>query len=88
MSTTSESTSTESPDSESSGGESTTTVIVAFFANVAIAIGKTVVAMVTGSASMLAESAHSWADTGNQILLFVGDKRGRRPADESESRRR
>jgi len=83
MSTTSESRSTESAGSESSGGESTTTVIIAFFANVAIALGKTVVAMVTGSASMLAESAHSWADTGNQILLFVGDKRGRRPADES-----
>jgi cation diffusion facilitator family transporter len=84
MSTTSESRSTENPDRESSGGgESTTTVIIAFFANFAIALGKTVVAMVTGSASMLAESAHSWADTGNQILLFIGDKRGRRPADES-----
>ena len=58
-------------------------MIVAFFANFGIALGKTVVAMVTGSASMLAESAHSWADTGNQVLLFIGDKRGRRPADES-----
>jgi cation diffusion facilitator family transporter len=84
MSTTSESRSTGSPHSGSSGGgESTTTVIIAFLANFAIAMGKTVVAMVTGSASMLAESAHSWADTGNQILLFIGDKRGRRPADES-----
>ena len=68
---------------ESSGGESTTTVIIAFFANLAISLGKTVVAMITGSASMLAESAHSWADTGNQVLLFVADKRGRRPADDS-----
>ena len=67
----------------SSGGESTRTVIIAFFANLAIAIAKTVVALVTGSASMMAESAHSWADTGNQVLLFVADKRGRKPADAS-----
>jgi cation diffusion facilitator family transporter len=68
---------------EPSGGESTLTVVIAFFANLAISVAKTVVAMVTGSASMLAESAHSWADTGNQVLLFVADKRGRRPADDS-----
>lgn len=68
---------------EESGGESTTTVVVAFFANLAISVAKTVVAMITGSASMLAESAHSWADTGNQVLLYVADRRGRRPANES-----
>ncbi|MGN6578313.1 MAG: cation diffusion facilitator family transporter [Nocardioides sp.] len=72
-----------SGDSGGSGGESTTTVIIAFFANLAIAIAKTVVSLITGSASMMAESAHSWADTGNQVLLFVADKRGRKPADES-----
>src|SRR4051794_20794194 len=64
-----------------SGGESTTTVIVAFFANLAISIAKTVVAFITGSASMMAESAHSWADTGNQILLFIADKRSKRSPD-------
>jgi cation diffusion facilitator family transporter len=64
-----------------SGGESTTTVIIAFFANLAISVAKTVVAMFTGSASMMAESAHSWADTGNQILLFIADKRSRRSPD-------
>jgi cation diffusion facilitator family transporter len=72
-----------SGDSGGSGGESTTTVIIAFFANLAIAIAKTVVSVLTGSASMMAESAHSWADTGNQVLLFIADKRGRKPADES-----
>jgi cation diffusion facilitator family transporter len=72
-----------SEESGGSGGESTTTVIIAFFANLAIAIAKTVVSLITGSASMMAESAHSWADTGNQVLLFVADKRGRKPADES-----
>ncbi len=71
------------PDAEGSGGESTTTVVIAFFANLAIAVAKTVVALVTGSASMLAESSHSWADTGNQVLLLVADRRSRREVDPS-----
>jgi cation diffusion facilitator family transporter len=71
----------DTESSESPGSESTTTVIIAFFANLAISIAKTVVALITGSASMLAESAHSWADTGNQILLFIADRRSRRPPD-------
>ena len=71
-------------EAETSGaGESTTTVIVAFCANLGIAVAKSVVATVTGSASMLAEAAHSWADTGNQVLLLVADKKARRPADRS-----
>ena len=68
---------------QTSGGETTTTVVIAFFANLVISVGKTVVALVTGSASMLAESAHSWADTGNQILLYVADRRSRRESDPS-----
>ncbi len=70
-------------DHGSGGSESTFTVILAFFANAGIALAKTVVAVLTGSASMLAESAHSWADTGNEVLLLVADKRSRRPADDS-----
>jgi len=66
-----------------SGTESTTTVLIAFFANLIIAAAKTVVAMITGSASMLAESAHSWADTGNQVLLFIADRRSRKGPDAS-----
>jgi cation diffusion facilitator family transporter len=65
------------------GGETTLTVVIAFFANLAIAVSKTLVAMATGSASMVAESAHSWADTGNQVLLYVADRRSRRPPDGS-----
>jgi len=67
---------------DSSGGDSATTVIIAFAANLAIAIAKTVVAMITGSASMLAESAHSWADTGNEIFLLIAQKRSARGRDE------
>jgi cation diffusion facilitator family transporter len=64
----------------SSGGESTLTVIVALLANLLIAVAKSVVAFITGSASMFSESAHSWADTGNEVLLLIADRRSRRPA--------
>lgn len=63
--------------------ESTVTVIVAFVANLLIAVAKTVAAFLTGSASMVAESAHSWADTGNEIFLFVADKRGVKRRDDA-----
>jgi cation diffusion facilitator family transporter len=36
---------------------------------------------VTGSASVLAEAAHSWADTGNEVFLLVANRRSRRPPD-------
>ena len=67
---------------EAGEGESTRTVVIAFFANLVIAVSKSVVAAFSGSASMLAEAAHSWADTGNQILLLIADRRSRRPHDE------
>lgn len=61
--------------------ESLMTVIVAFAANALIAVAKTVVAVITGSASMVAEAAHSWADTGNEIFLIIGTRRSAKPAD-------
>jgi cation diffusion facilitator family transporter len=64
------------------GGESTLTVLVAFGANFAIAAAKTVAAVLSGSASMLAEAAHSWADTGNEVLLFIANRRSARPPDD------
>jgi cation diffusion facilitator family transporter len=36
---------------------------------------------VTGSASILAEAAHSWADSGNEVFLLVANRRSRRPSD-------
>lgn len=64
------------------GGDSTFTVLVAFGANLVIAVAKTVAAMVSGSASMSAEAAHSWADTGNEIFLLIANRRGARAADD------
>ncbi|CAM3174142.1 cation diffusion facilitator family transporter [Prescottella defluvii] len=66
---------------EASGGESTLTVVVAFVANALIAVAKSVAAVLTGSASMVAEATHSWADTGNEILLLVADRRARKNPD-------
>ena len=63
-------------------GESRTAVAAALFGNGALAILKGVAAAMTGSASMLAETFHSIADTGNQALLFLGMRLGRRPPDE------
>jgi divalent metal cation (Fe/Co/Zn/Cd) transporter len=60
---------------------STTTVLIAFASNVLVAIAKTIAAVVTGSASILAEAAHSWADTGNEVFLLVANRRARRPPD-------
>jgi cation diffusion facilitator family transporter len=56
-------------------------VVVAFVANVLVAIAKSVAALVTGSASMLAEAAHSWADAGNEIFLIVADRKAAKPSD-------
>jgi cation diffusion facilitator family transporter len=53
-------------------------IVAAFLANLGIALSKFVAFLVTGSASMLAESIHSVADTGNQGLLFLGGKRARK----------
>jgi len=56
-------------------------IVAAFFANLGIAVAKFTGFVLTGSAGLLAESGHSLADTGNQALLMLGSKRGKRPAD-------
>ena len=61
--------------------ESTRTVLVAFAANLAIAAAKLVAGLVSGSSSMLAEAAHSFADTLNQVFLLTSLKVAARPAD-------
>ena len=55
-------------------------IIAALAANVAIAVIKFVAFLITASSSMLAESVHSLADSGNQLLLLIGRKRASRRA--------
>jgi cation diffusion facilitator family transporter len=54
-------------------------VLAAFAANLGIAVAKLAGFLVTGSSSMAAEAVHSFADTGNQGLLVLGERRSRRP---------
>jgi cation diffusion facilitator family transporter len=57
-------------------------IVAAMAANGGIAVAKFVAYLVTGSASMLAESIHSVADTSNQGLLLLGGRRARKVADD------
>ncbi len=61
-------------------GGSKRAIFAAFLANLGIALLKLIGFVVTGAASMLAESVHSLADTGNQGLLILGGRGSRRAA--------
>src|ERR1700740_2264839 len=59
--------------------DSTRTILYALGANLAIAVAKTGAAVTTGSSAMLAEAIHSYADSGNQVLLLWGMRQAKRP---------
>ncbi|MEX0682346.1 MAG: cation diffusion facilitator family transporter [Dehalococcoidia bacterium] len=63
-------------------GESKAAVLAAMVANFAIAVGKLVAGLMTGSAAMLAEAGHSIADTVNQVFLLIGINLSTTTADE------
>jgi cation diffusion facilitator family transporter len=64
-----------------SASSGTRAIIAALLANLGIAVTKLVAFVFSGSSSMLAESVHSLADTGNQLLLLIGGRRSRKEAD-------
>jgi len=64
-----------------SAGGSLREIIKSLVVNLVIACAKGVAAFISGSGAMLAETLHSFADCGNQILLLVGSKSARKPAD-------
>lgn len=70
------------PGAHGTGGHgSTKAVLAAMVANLGIALAKFVGFLFTSSAAMLAEAVHSVADTTNQVLLLIGGKKARKPAD-------
>src|SRR6266540_132178 len=60
---------------------SRTSLIVAFVANLFVAAAKLAAGLITGSAALLAEAAHSFADSTNEVMLGVSFRRAGRPAD-------
>ena len=60
---------------------STGEIVKSLVVNVVIAVSKGVAAAITGSGAMLAETLHSFADCGNQLLLLKGVRATRKPAD-------
>ena len=69
------------PPAAESGGESLLTVLIALGVNTVIAVVKSIVGAVTGSAAMVAEAAHSWADAGNEVFLLLAERRAGRAPD-------
>jgi len=65
----------------SAGEDSPRAIVAALLANVGIAIIKFIAFLLTHSASMLAESIHSLADSGNQLLLLLGRRQARQRPD-------
>jgi cation diffusion facilitator family transporter len=63
--------------------ESLGSVLVALAANTAIAVAKGTAAALTGSPALFAETVHTIADAGNEVLLYVAIRRSRHPADSS-----
>ena len=66
-----------------SADHSTTHILQSLVVNLVITVAKGLAAFVSGSGAMLAETLHSFADCGNQLLLLIGVKRARKAPDEA-----
>ena len=61
--------------------DSLVSVLAALAANLVIAVAKGIAAALTGSAALFAETLHTLADAGNEVLLWIAVRRSARPAD-------
>ncbi|MGO4474831.1 cation diffusion facilitator family transporter [Massilia sp. 2TAF26] len=68
-------------DEEEKKSGSLKVIYAAIAANLGIAVSKFIVAGITGSAAMLAEGIHSAVDTGNEVLLLIGERNSAKPPD-------
>jgi cation diffusion facilitator family transporter len=68
---------------DASADDSFRSVMAALGANVAIATAKGIAAVLTGSSALFAETLHTVADAGNEILLWIAIRRSRRPPDDT-----
>src|SRR5450432_4282616 len=64
-------------------GESPRTIVIALLANVVIGLAKLLAGLASGSTALIAEAAHSAADSVNEVFLAVGLYRARQPPDEA-----
>jgi cation diffusion facilitator family transporter len=64
-----------------SADDSLTSIMAALAANTGIAVAKGIAAVLTGSPALLAETLHTMADAGNEVLLWIALRRSARPAD-------
>src|SRR3954449_3232729 len=62
---------------------STRVVYAALIGNALVAVSKYIAAALSGSSAMLTEAIHSTSDCTNQLLLLIGVRRGKLPADAS-----
>ncbi len=70
----------------SSSGGSAKVIVIAFLANLGIAVAKFAGALISGSASILAEAIHSLVDCSNQVLLLIGNKKSQKAPDRMAER--
>lgn len=71
------------PKSDAVKSESVLTVLVAGLMNLAIAVAKLVAGVLSGSAAMVSEAAHSAADTVTELMLYIALRNSVKPADEA-----
>jgi cation diffusion facilitator family transporter len=71
----------KAPAKDGKASDTKKVIYAAVAANLGIAVAKFIVAAITGSAAMMAEGIHSAVDTGNEVLLLIGEKNALKPAD-------